>query len=393
MRGLKLKKSNVTRSNESNSKGTIDYYLLSTIIILLAIGIVMVYSASSYKSMVEKGNSMHFFIRQAAFAAVGCVFMYIASRVDYSRLRKFCIPLIVISALLLGVIILVKIGVLPEKVAPNINGARRWIYIGPISFQPSEIAKYSVVLFLAIALSNKGEKIKEFWNGVVAVVLVPGFIALLVILGKSMSITMVILLTTFIMLVAAGMKRSHIGLFSALGGILVFFLIKGASYRQDRFSSFINPWADPKGKGYQLIQSFYSLGAGGVTGLGLGKSRQKTMYMPEPHNDFIFAIIGEELGLLGCIFIIALFIFFIHRGAIIAFGARDTYGMLLAVGITSIIAIQTIINIAVVTGSMPTTGVPLPFISYGGTSLVINLTAMGVLLNISKNSKKSLKNI
>ena len=162
------------------------------------------------------------------------------------------------------------------------------------------------------------------------------------------------------------------------------FFIFGEDYRRARMLNFLNPWQDPAGDGYQLIQSFYALGAGGVTGLGLGQSRQKTLYMPEPHNDFIFSIIGEELGLIGCLFIILLFIFFVWRGIKVAMKAKDSYGTLLAIGITSIIAVQAIINIAVVTGSMPVTGVPMPFISYGGTSLVINMMAMGILLNISR---------
>ncbi|MGL5615569.1 MAG: putative lipid II flippase FtsW [Sarcina sp.] len=372
-------------------KGTIDYYLLSVIIILLAIGLVMVYSASSYKSMLEKGNSMSYAFKQGAFAILGLFTMWLMTKYDHRKLKKFCPYLIIGIVILLGIILLAAAGVLPEKIAPNINGARRWIYIGPISFQPSELAKYTVVLYLAIYLSNKGEKIKKFWTGIVPGLLVVGLIAGMVLAGKSMSITMVILLTAFFMLIVAGMKFSHILVFLGGGAALVTALIKLAPYRMLRFESYKNPWLFPKKEGYQLIQSFLSLGAGGLTGLGLGKSRQKTMYMPEPHNDFIFAIIAEELGLLGCLFIISLFIFFIYRGVLIAFGARDTYGMLLAMGITSIIAIQTIINIAVVTGSMPTTGVPLPFISYGGTSLVINLAAMGVLLNISRSSKKSFK--
>lgn len=392
MRGLKLKREERGKVSSKKDTGTIDYYLLCTIMILLAIGIVMVYSASSYKAMVNSGNSMEFFIKQTAFAVLGCVCMYIASKIDYRKIKKLCIPLIGISIICLGIILLVKYGPLPETIAPDINGARRWIFLGPISFQPSEIAKYSVVLFLATALSALGNNIKKV-KSLVAVLIIPGIVAGMVLAGKSMSITMVILLATFIMLIVAGMRWLHISMFTGLGAMLIWALIKLEPYRMQRFTSFRNPWAFPKKEGYQLIQSFYSLGAGGITGLGLGKSRQKTMYMPEPHNDFIFAIIGEELGLIGCVVIIALFMFFIYRGALIAFGAKDTYGMLLAIGITAIIAVQAIINIAVVTGSMPTTGVPLPFISYGGTSLVINLAAMGVLLNISKSSKKSLRNV
>ncbi len=196
------------------------------------------------------------------------------------------------------------------------------------------------------------------------------------------------MIVTFLVLFAAGGRIKH------LFGIVAPALVAAAvaftvlePYRMKRLMSFTNPWKDPIGDGYQLIQSFYALGAGGVTGLGLGQSRQKTLYMPEPHNDFIFSIIGEELGLIGCICIILLFVIFVWRGISVAMKARDTYGTLLAIGITGVVAVQSLINIAVVTGSMPVTGVPLPFISYGGTSLVINMTAIGILLNISRQTE------
>ena len=196
------------------------------------------------------------------------------------------------------------------------------------------------------------------------------------------------MIVTFIMLFSAGGRIKY--LFGYVAPTMVaaaLFFTFSSDYRRARMLNFINPWQDPAGDGYQLIQSFYALGAGGLTGLGLGQSRQKTLYMPEPHNDFIFSIIGEELGLIGCVLIIALFVFFVWRGIMVAMKAKDVYGSLLAVGITSVIAVQSLINIAVVTGSMPVTGVPLPFISYGGSALVINMAAMGILLNISRQTE------
>lgn len=206
-----------------------------------------------------------------------------------------------------------------------------------------------------------------------------------------MSIATIIMIVTFIMLFVAGGRIKHLfGIILPSLFTLAIFFIFSSDYRRERMLNFIDPWKDAADAGYQLIQSFLALGSGGLTGLGLGQSRQKTLYMPEPHNDFIFSIIGEEVGLIGCLFIIALFLIFIWRGVRVAMNAKDTYGKLLAMGITSIIAVQAIINIAVVTGSMPVTGVPMPFISYGGTSLVINLTAMGILLNISRQVEKKI---
>ena len=206
-----------------------------------------------------------------------------------------------------------------------------------------------------------------------------------------MSIAAIIMIVTFIMLFVAGGKIKHLfGIILPALFTLAIFFIFSSDYRRERMLNFIDPWKDAADAGYQLIQSFLALGSGGLTGLGLGQSRQKTLYMPEPHNDFIFSIIGEEVGLIGCLFIIGLFLIFIWRGVKVAMNARDTYGKLLAMGITSIIAVQAIINIAVVTGSMPVTGVPMPFISYGGTSLVINLTAMGILLNISRQVERKI---
>ena len=372
------------KSLKKNGTDNFDYILFSTIIVLLTIGIIMVYSASFYQAMIKENNGMYYFTRQLAFGIVGCVAMFILSRIDYGIWKKWVIPALVVAIIFL---LLLLIG--PKAILHSANGATRWIKLGPMTFQPSEIAKYAIVLYLAAALSTKGEKIKTV-KGFGGPLLVAVLFAGLVLAHNNLSIASVIMFVTISMIFVAGAKLIHMGMLGLAGfcaGVLGIFI---QPYRVARLMNFINPWKDAAGDGYQLIQSFYSLGAGGVVGLGLGKSRQKTMYMPEPHNDFIFSIIGEELGLIGCTFIIALFILFIYRGIKISIAAKDVYGTLLAVGITAIIAFQAIINIAVVSGSMPVTGVPLPFISYGGTSLVINLSAMGILLNISRQSKKTI---
>lgn len=357
----------------------IDYGIFYSVLILLAIGVIMIYSASSYYAMFKEGDSMVYLKKQIVWAMTGLIAMFSMSNIDYHKLKKITPQLLIITVPLLIAVFFF----------PAINGAKRWIQLGPLSFQPSELTKYVVVLFLALSLDIKGDGVKKFFTGIVPYLGVSGFFSAIILAEKNLSIAAIIMIVTFIMLfVAGGRIKDLFGKVAPTLLVVVFIFIFGEGYRRARMLNFLNPWKDPAGDGYQLIQSFYALGAGGVTGLGLGQSRQKTLYMPEPHNDFIFSIIGEELGLIGCLFIIFLFIFFVWRGIKVAMKARDTYGTLLAVGITSIIAVQAIINIAVVTGSMPVTGVPMPFISYGGTSLVINMTAMGILLNISRQIER-----
>ena len=371
----------VKKKHPRNKLLNIDFGIFYVVLILLAIGVVMVYSASSYYSMHESGSSTAYLKKQAIAAVLGFIAMFIFIGIDYHKLKRITIPLMVLTIPLLIVV----------RFFPAVNGAQRWIPLGPFgTFQPSELAKYVVVLFLAMSLSVKKEGVKEFLTGVVPYLVVAGFYAGLVLLQKNLSIAALIMIVTYILLFCAGARLKHLLLYVAptlISAAILFTVTE--SYRLKRMTNFIDPWQDAAGDGYQLIQSFFALGAGGITGLGLGQSRQKTLYMPEPHNDFIFSIIGEELGLIGCLFIIGCFIFLIWRGVKVALEAKDTYGKLLAMGITAVIGVQAIINIAVITGSMPVTGVPLPFISYGGTSLLITMTAMGILLNISRQREKN----
>jgi len=363
---------------KSNAKmGSIDFILFSAIMILVAVGVVMVFSASSYSAFFSKAtnyDSMYYLKRQGAFAVIGICAMAFMIRTDYHKLKKFTKVIMLVTIVLLCVVFAFD----------SRNGARRWIPIGSFSLQPSEIAKYVVVLYMAKSIEAKGEKIKSFVYGILPYLMVSGLYAGLVIAEKNLSIATVIMIVTLILLFVGGARITHfagliglVGVFGTLGILL-------ESYRLKRVLSFLDPWKDPKGDGYQLIQSLLALGSGGITGVTLGKSRQKCYYIPEPHNDFIFSIIGEELGLIGCTVIIILFLVVIWRGIRTAIRAKDTYGTLLAVGTTSVIAIQAVINIAVVSGSMPVTGVPLPFISYGGSTLLFNLMAMGILLNVSR---------
>lgn len=369
------------KNNRKKEKmGSIDYVVFFTVIILLAIGIIMVYSSSSYYSLYHNGSSTTFLKKELFAAASGIIAMLFFMCFDYHKLKKITIPVLIITIPLLLLV----------RVFEPVNGAYRWIRLGPLSFQPSELAKYALVLFMAMDLSKKGDRIKSFWKGIIPYIVISGVYAGIILGWQSnLSNAAIIMLVTLLMLFVAGGRVKHflcylLPTFLSLVGLAIYF----KPYRMKRFLNFIDPWQDAAGDGYQLIQSLYAFGSGGLTGLGLGQSRQKALYMPEPHTDFIFSIIGEEIGLLGCFIIILVFAILIWKGINIALRAKDTYGSLLAIGIISVIAVQLIVNIAVVTGSMPVTGVPMPFISYGGTSLSITMGAMGILLNISRQTEK-----
>lgn len=371
----------LNRKRKKYSMKSIDYTLLCAILVLLFIGIVMVYSASSYYALyqIDVYNTEFYFYKEITWSIVGVIGMLVTMSIDYHYYKKWTPWLVLITLVFLVLVLFV---------GSNINGAVRWIRLGPLSFQPSELAKYVVVLYLALLIDKRKGKITKFKEGTIFYLAVAGVFAGLILLEKNLSITAIVMMVAFIMILVGGAKISHLFSLVPVGLVAGIALIFIQSYRLKRLTSFLNPWADTSGDSYQLVQSLYALGSGGIFGVGIGNSRQKALFMPEPHNDFIFSIIGEEIGLIGCIIIISIFMFIVIKGTSIAIKARDNYGFLLAIGIISVIAIQAIINIAVVTGSMPVTGVPMPFISYGGTSLVFNLGAMGILLNISRQSKE-----
>lgn len=361
--------------------GDIDFVLFATIVLLVTIGVVMVYSASSYFSAFKYDDAEYFLWRQLLWAVIGTTAMITTMNIDYHKYKNWTKVIVIVTFVLLCLVF----------AFPPVKGAQRWIRLGPASFQPSELAKYVVALVVAKNIANNTQNIKSFWKGVVPNLLWAGFFAAMILLEKNLSITMVTIMVCVMMLFVAGTKLVQMGLLG--GGVVAFgaFFALTSEYRLKRVLSFTNPWVDAQGDGYQLIQSLLALGSGGLTGVGIGQSRQKCFYIPEPHNDFILSVIGEELGYIGVMVVIALFIIFLWRGIIAASKAKDLYGSLLATGITSVVIFQALINIAVISGSMPVTGVPLPFISYGGSSLVINMVFMGVLLNITRqsNAKKS----
>ncbi|MFR2570745.1 MAG: putative lipid II flippase FtsW [Clostridia bacterium] len=361
-------------------KNPIDFTLLITILLLLSLGLIMVLSASSPSALSESGNSYSYFYKQAIFAGAGLFMMWVISNIDYRFYQKYYKLVYIIAFISLLAVPLI---------GREVNGAKRWIYItDSLSLQPSEVVKLLMIIFYATILVKDRDELEKYGKGFIKhlAILIP-IIALLLI-EPHFSASMVIIGIVSIMMIVAGTKFWH---FLATGAVLgvpgIIALIALEPYRLKRVITFLDPWKDSTGSGWQVIQSLYAIGSGGLFGVGLGESKQKYLYIPEPHNDFIFSILGEELGFIGCAIVIILFGIFIWRGILIAMKSPDMFGSLVAIGITTQIAIQVIINIAVVTSSMPATGMPLPFFSYGGSSLFILLCEMGILLNISKATK------
>ena len=374
----RLKKGKKKKKVKRKSKlGSVNPYILYSVLALVAIGIIMVFSASYYDALYKHKDVFYFLKKELTWVPVGLVALVVMMLIDYHLLKKF-------TVFAYGVTVVALVAVL--FVGSTINGAKRWLNIAGISFQPSELAKYVIVFFLAMMIDKYG-KVNRNWKIPLIYLGSAALFALLVYKENNLSIAAIIMFVAFIMIFVSGMSFKETFALIGIGGVAGTIGIFSSDYRTERFISFLDPWKYANDEGYQLVHSLYALGSGGLFGVGLGNSKQKALYMPEPHNDFIFSIIGEELGLIGCIFVIAIFVVLIVSGIKVASRAKDRYGKLLATGIISVIAVQAIINIAVVTGSMPVTGVPLPFISYGGTSLVFNLAAMGVLLNISRQCK------
>lgn len=355
--------------------------LTFVIVFLVCFGALMVYSASCYSAKKTYNNQYFFLFKQLIGIVIGLFAMFLLSKVNYNKLSKFVPVALIISFVLLVLVFITGIGV-------ENYGAKRWINLGFFTIQPSEIAKFSLVLFSAHYLSKNNNKVKTF-KGIIPVLLIGGLMCLLIILEPNMSITMCVGLVMVLMLVIGGMSAKHFFILLVPALLLVPILIIIEPYRFNRLLAFINPWASPKGEGYQLVQSFFSIGAGGIFGVGLFNSRQKFLFLPFAESDFIFSVIAEELGLIGATFVLILYFVVIACGIKIAISSKNRFGCYLASGITLVIAIQTMLNISVVTGLIPPTGLPLPFISSGSTSIVVFMSAIGVLLNINKQNMSS----
>ncbi len=359
----------------------IDFTMLITIIILLCIGLVMVASASSYYALSTFGDSNYFLTRQLILGIAGVVAMLVISKIDYRIYKKW-------SYLFYFVALILLIAVLIPGIGQERNGATRWLGFGAFQFQPSEMMKIALVLAMSTYISVNYKKTKNI-KGYIIPALMLIAVVVVMFLQKHMSGTLVMVVAAVSIIFASGIKINW-KLFIA--GFLIVLVAGGAfimaeDFRRTRILAFLNPEEDITGDNWQAAQSLYAIGSGGIFGRGLGQSRQKYLWLPEAQNDFIFSVLGEELGLVGTTVVLALFAFFIFRGYKISMTCKDMYGSLIAMGITSVFALQILVNIAVVTCTMPVTGMPLPFFSYGGTALFINLCTMGILLNISKNCK------
>lgn len=350
----------------------------ASFLILLVFGLVVLYAASYYNAQDQTGNPYSEVLKQLQGVTLGAAAMLVISRIDYRILRRplFTVGLLAVSFVLLGLVAIPEVGVM-------VNGSRRWLRIGPVGFQPSELAKYSMILFFARALSRRNSSVSSFWKNLVPLLTLPLSMFLLILMQPNLSTAGSILIVAAVMVMLAGAKWPHLMLLGAGGGVLGTFYALSEPYRRARLMSFRNPFAYLSNEGYQLAQSLLAFGSGGLFGMGLGKGRQKFSFLPYPESDFIFAVAGEDLGFFGCLVILTLFMALIYFGLRIAIECEDRFGSLLAAGIVSMIGVQTVMNVAVVIGLMPTTGLPLPFFSAGGTSISILMAAAGVVLNIA----------
>ena len=363
--------------------GKIDITFLSFVLILLTIGLVMLFSASYAYSLEYYDNSYKFIIKQALFAGAGLIAMFITSRINYHFWRKISWMVYIVTALLL-----VALLILPPMVS-GMN-VKRWFAIGGFSFQPSEIAKFAIVILFSTLIAAN-QKLMSNWKFILFLFGVLGFTCLLVVLEPHLSATVLIAAIGVVLIYVGGLNRKVVisGIVTAVAGVASIIITQSTgfiSYGADRIKYWLDPWADATGEGFQTIQSLLAIGSGGILGRGLGQSRQKYLWVPEPHNDFIFSIVCEELGLIGAAVIIILFALLVWRGFTIAMRSSDKFGSMLALGLTFQVGLQAMLNIWVVTNTIPNTGISLPFFSYGGTSLLILLAEMGIVLSVSRGA-------
>jgi cell division protein FtsW len=354
-------------------------WLFGVVVALLVAGVVMVYSASAIVAGDRFGDPYLFLKKQVFWALLGSAALLLALRVDYHRLERFHWAALAVAGVLLVL-------VLVPPFAQPINGTRRWLRLGPVSFQPAELAKLALVVHLSAFLAQNRERLREFRHGVLPPLGIAGLMAALVLAQPDMGTCLTLVVVTFTLLFLGGGRIGHLALVVSAALPFLVVAIWFAPYRLRRIMTFLDPWGDPKGSGFQIIQSWLALGGGGFFGRGIGESKQKLFYLPEAHTDFIFAVIGEELGFIGAVAIVTLFVVLVWRGLRTGLRAPDPFGAYLALGITALIATQAVINMGVVTGALPTKGLPLPFISFGGSALLVTMLGTGVLLNVSQQA-------
>jgi cell division protein FtsW len=357
---------------------SVDKTLFIVTLLLVFIGLTMVFSASAVMAKERFGSAYTFLFRQMAWAVAGLMVMLVAMNVDYRRYKH---PAVVFSLLGITLILLVAVFFLDRS-----HNTHRWIRLGPLSFQPSELAKPALILFLAYFLENR-TKAMDDWRQTLLPAAIPIVVCSGLILKQpDLGTSIVCLVISGVLLVVAGMRLRYLAYALVASAPVLYLTIFRVKWRYERILAFMNPWADPQGRGFHIIQSLIAVGTGGFTGLGLMEGKQKLFFLPEPHTDFIFAVIAEEIGLLGALAVVSLFAVFLYRGMRTALATEDIFARFLATGVTAMIVVQAVFNISVVLGLMPTKGIPLPFISYGGSSLFVMLACVGVLLNITQST-------
>lgn len=370
-------------------RGTPDFLLLFLTLALVAFGLIMVFSASSVSATYHQGGDSLFYTKKQVLGIVlGTIGMIVAMNIHYTKLKKLT-PLFFI-------VVLISLALVPFF-GHYSKGARSWFLIGPLQLQPAEFAKVAIVMYLAALIAKKEDKFRSFKKGLIPALLIIGVVVGLIMLQPDFGSAVILAMGAMLVIVVGGANLKHLGLLAAAGAafssfvIAIMLIVKPdfGGFRFDRITAFLNPWVDEKGTGYQIVQSLIAFGHGGFTGAGFGQSIQKLHFLPAPHNDFIFSIIGEELGFIGSSLFLLVYLLFIWRGIIVALRASDTYASLVGIGIIGTIAIQALVNLGGVTNSIPLTGVTLPLISYGGTSVLVTLTSLGILLGISRDYNKA----
>jgi len=359
-----------------------DKWLFAATIGLALFGVVMVYSASAVMAQNENGNQFHYVLKQGAFAAVGFVVMLLAMQFNYQQLKS--------RRIVYALLIFCTIGLFSVFGFSSVNGAHRWIKLPGVSIQPSEVSKLALIIFLAYFLEKRAGEEGDFWRTFVPCGVVTGLLAALVVIEPDFGTAMMLVLIFTVVIFTAGARVLHLAMAAAPALVVALGLLILVPWRLKRLITFLDPWADQQGAGFQVVQSLIAIGSGGTNGLGFAQGKQKMLFLPFAHSDFIFAVVGEELGLVGALAVVAVFALFLWRGVRTALLAPDRFGMLLSLGIVTSIVAQALFNISVVLSLVPTKGIPLPFISYGGSSLVPTLAAVGILLNVSQHASGSL---
>jgi cell division protein FtsW len=359
-------------------RGRPDFLLLFLTFLLVGFGLLMVFSTSEAKSLGNFHSLWYFTERQAIWAALGTFSMFLCMNIPYNQFKKWFLPIFLIVLALLCLVLMF---------GTKVNGHRSWFGVGSLGIQPTEFAKLSLILYLAALISKKGERIREFKKGLLPLLVIVFLVASLIMLQPDIGSDLVILLSAFIVILASGANILQLAAVVLCAVPIGAYIMVAKSYRLQRFTAYLHPWNDSQDSSYQLIQSLYAFGHGGITGTGFGRGVEKMFYLPEAHTDFIFSTIGEEFGLIGCILFFLVYLAFLWRGIVISLRSPDTFGTLAGIGIVSVIGVQALINLGGVTGSIPITGVPLPFISYGGSSLLICMTSIGILLSISREGR------